>query len=115
MTTIDESQVVQDPLDDEAGRLIREVLGERSLTRRRELRDKLVRQLKASGYIDFIGNPLNYHLRTTGQSYLYRVPETKKGNLQKLRGKLIRIVCVGSTRMDPDLMAGVYRPAGHGN
>ena len=107
---IRKNDIVADPKDDYAGALLRRY--ERGKTRRR--RAELAGIVKAlrlvlqrSGYIEFRGHHDAYHLDHVGDSYLYHVPENKRGYLKVFRGKVVRIVCVGNHKLyTKELMAG---------
>ena len=61
------------------------------------LRKEMDAALKAAGYIKEWSTAHDYHLtHGVGFSYLYQVPENKRGKLMEVRGSLIRIVYTGS-------------------
>ena len=62
--------------------------------------------MEAAGYIRFWGHYRRYNVETVGESYLYKVPGNKRGNLKPFRGNTIRIVCVGHKRFYRGIMAG---------
>ena len=61
------------------------------------LQDKLIEILNSEGYIAFsVTNPNRYQLSKVGQSYLYDVPNNRRGHLSIFRGKRVRIICTSS-------------------
>lgn len=79
---IRKNDLVADPKDDYAGALLRRYERGKSRRRRAELAGivKALRLvLQRSGYIEFRGHHDRYHLLHVGDSYLYHVPENKRG------------------------------------
>ena len=59
------------------------------------------------GYITFSAGNHRWYVGRVGESYLYQVPENKIGHLTQFRGKMVRVVCIGSgTRWIRTYMAG---------
>lgn len=83
-------------------------LNETTTRGRREetLRQRLVSHQKSLGYIHLVGHLVRYHLALAGESCLYGVPSNRRGMLQVLRGRRIRVVCIQSGRYARGLTAG---------
>jgi hypothetical protein len=65
------------------------------------LSNQLLKLLDTNGYIRGSGDRRDYRLHGgTGRSFIYKVPENKKGALSQFRGEFVRIVCVGTYRFD---------------
>jgi len=105
---IDPKHIIQDKLTDEIGVLL-VTLREASPGQNRERAREALKEVATSlGYAFFVGNSNRYSLHRLGESYLYFVPNNKRGNLQAYRGKLVRICCWhAGDRFDKNLMAGV--------
>jgi len=102
--------VIEDPKSDQIGLVLKEIQAIPTFTKaKRAVLAKLIELLKQSGYKSFIGKASRYGFGPIGASYLYRVPEDKRGHLEPYRGKLVRLVCVGSGIFDRDIMVGEYK------
>lgn len=63
-----------------------------------------------NSYIYFRGFSHNFHISHIGGSYIYEVPQKKRGNLHQFQGKTIRLICVGSgPRWVRWYVAGIYK------
>ncbi len=101
---------ITDPLTDAIGEKIKEIQKISRWTKEKHiLRSALISHLEKNHYIEFRGHVDKYHLSLVGDSCLYQVPENRRGHLKVFRGKQIRLVCVGSGRLDRAYMAGIYR------
>lgn len=95
-----------DPCSDEAGQLMVEMGKIPTWTKaKRALHTKLISLLKINKHTCFIGHVDKYHLSIVGESCLYNVPDNRRGHLSIFRGKLIRLVCIGSGRYARLLLA----------
>jgi|GEM_PF-4171887 len=105
---IDREHIIRDSLTDEIGLLLKR-LEKASPGRDREgVRQKLVDAASEMGYVFFVGHYRRYNLNCIGDSYLYRVPDNKRGNLKTFRGKLVRVSCWHrGGQFDRKLMAGI--------
>jgi len=96
-----------DKLTDDVGRLLVALRHTSPGRAREEARRALVETAEGKGYLFFVGHYLRYHLTQVGNTYLYRLPESKRGRLKAFRGGLIRISCWHSGRHSiRHLMAG---------
>lgn len=101
---------IEDPKTDQIGLVIKELQSIPTFTRaKRAVLERLMEILNQSGYKMFNGKANRYGFGPIGASYLYRVPDDKRGHLEPYRGKLVRLVCVGSGIFDRDIMVGVYK------
>jgi len=101
---------IEDPKTDEIGLMLKQLGAIRTNTsEKRALLNRLKIVLKESGYQEFVGKANRYGFGPIGASYLYQVPDKKRGHLQPFRCKLVRLVCVGSGRFDRDIMVGEYK------
>lgn len=101
---------IEDPKADEIGLIIKELQSIPTFTTaKRAVLGRLLELLKQSGYKLFNGKAARYGFGPIGASYLYCVPEDKRGHLEPYRGKLVRLVCVGSGIFDREIMVGVYK------
>ena len=109
--TILAKEIIKDNIDDAVGKLCK-VLFEckRNTSEFKTLKKSLLAELKNNKASFFTGDDRAYQIGATGQSILYNVPENKKGHLKSLRGKFIRIICIGSGfRRERELAAHVLR------
>ena len=103
-------QTIEDPKTDQIGVVIKELQAIRTFTKaKRAVLERLIELLKKSGYKKFNGKAHRYCFGPIGASYLYLVPDDKRGHLELDRGKLIRLVCVGAGIFDRDIMVGEYK------
>jgi hypothetical protein len=101
---------IEDPKTDEIGRMLKQLRAIRTNTsEKKNLLSLLKAKLIESGYREFVGKANRYGFGPIGASYLYSVPDKKRGYLQPFRGKLVRLVCVGSGRFDRNIMVGEYK------
>jgi len=101
---------IDDPKTDQIGLVIKELQSIPTFTAaKRAVLERLLELLKESGYRMFNGKAARYGFGPIGASYLYRVPEDKRGHLEPYRGKLVRLVCVGSGIFDREIMVGEYK------
>jgi hypothetical protein len=100
----------EDPLLDEIGQQIKLLRSHQRWTAEKHAEHKkLCKLLKKHKYIQFTGSPARYNLYRIGDSYIHDCPWSKRGHLSKFRGKIIRILVIGSGRFDRQLMAGVTK------
>lgn len=90
---IDNNARIPDSLSDGVGQAISELQTAAAGKALEIVREALVQLAHDAEYIFFEGNCNRYGLHRLGESYLYQVPETKRGNLSVFRGKLVRIAC----------------------
>tara|TARA_B100000524_G_scaffold342059_1_gene236735 strand:+ start:243 stop:569 length:327 start_codon:yes stop_codon:yes gene_type:complete len=101
--------MLKDDHNDEIGRLLKQI---RKLTTFTKNKQDLVRDLinlgKKQKYIIFWGYTHRYFIGRVGQSFIYKVPKNKRGNLVKFKDKTIRVICIGSgVRFIRQYMAGI--------
>ena len=101
--------ILQDLYEDEIGCLLKQIREIKTFTKKKlELISEVTNTAKKQGYITFCGYTHRYFIGRVGESFIYHVPKTKKGNLQKFKGKTIRVICIGSgERFVRHYMAGV--------
>ncbi len=105
---IHKDEMIADPQTDDLGGLRNRFQAIRGwITERRAIEVELTTALRNRKYKQFTGNYANYQLRRIGESYLYRVPLTKRGNFVPYSGKLIRLVCTGQNSFKRDFVVGV--------
>lgn len=101
---------IKDPCLDEAGQLMVEMLRIPTWTKaKRALHTELITLLEINKHTCFVGHVDKYHLSIVGESCLYNVPKNRRGHLSIFRGKLIRLVCIGSGRYARTLLATEYK------
>ena len=101
---------IEDPKVDQIGLVIKELQAIPTFTRaKRDVLERLLELLKHSGYKMFNGKAARYGFGPIGASYLYQVPEDKRGHLEPYRGRLVRLVCVGSGIFDRNIMVGEFK------
>ena len=94
---IEREEIIPDPYTDSIGLLLKKLNSLQSWTKEKhQIKDDLVKLLDEERYISFRGDGQKYYVSRVGQSFLYRVPEDRRGNLSVFRGHIIRIVCVGT-------------------
>lgn len=95
---VEEAYRYPDNLDDEVGRLLREI---RSIptwtTQKFEVFAAFERLARRQGYLLFTADMRDYNLPGSGNSCLYQVPLAQRGALKKFAGRFIRIVCGGKS------------------
>ena len=93
---------------DEVGRLVQAIKKIPTVTaEKRALLSELQSIATEHGYITFSAGNHRWHVGKIGESYLYEVPQNKSGYLARFRGKVVRVVCVGSgTRWIRTYMVG---------
>lgn len=107
---IDVKEIIPDPLSDEVGILLTKLKTASPGIRRESARAELKQAASREGYIFFVGNCNRYILHRLGDTYFYRVPTNKRGNLKVFRGKLVRICCWhAGNQFERNLMAGVVK------
>ena len=105
---IDPEHIIQDKLTDEIGLLLKGLEIASPGKDREGVRQKLVDAASSLGYVFFVGHYRRYNLNCIGDSYLYRVPDSKRGHLKTFRGKLVRVSCWHrGGQFDRKLMAGI--------
>jgi hypothetical protein len=90
---IDETSRIPDSLSDEIGQALGELRAAAAGKALEIAREALVELGHDAEYIFFEGNCNRYGLHRIGESYLYKVPENKRGHLSVFRGKLVRLAC----------------------
>ena len=93
---------------DEVGQIVKAIQQIPTVTNeKRALIAELQNVATNYGYITFSAGNHRWHVGRVGESYLYQVPENKIGHLAQFRGKMVRVVCIGSgTRWIRTYMAG---------
>ena len=104
-----EVDMLTDNEDDEIGNILKQIREIKTFTKRkRELISEVINTGKKQKYLSFGGYTHRYFIGRIGQSFIYNVPKNKKGNLEKFKGKTIRVICVSSgIRFIRGYMAGV--------
>lgn len=77
---------------------------------KRRLREDLDALCARERYAGFEADPRDYAVHRVGQSFLYDVPEGKRGRLAKFCGKRVRIVCLWSGKYRRFIRVGVIEP-----
>jgi len=94
---IDLRDVHPDPFDDILGAKIRRMQSIEDWTsQKRRLQGDIDAMCSRFGYVGWTVDPRTYLVHQVGQSFVYDVPLTKRGNFAIFRGKRVRIVCLGS-------------------
>jgi len=93
---------------DEVGQIVKAIQQIPTVTNeKRALIAELQNVATNYGYVTFSAGNHRWHVGRVGESYLYQVPENKLGHLAQFRGKVVRVVCIGSgTRWIRTYMAG---------
>ena len=105
---IAETRMLPDDVADTVGLAVRQFNSISSWTgEKRRLREELDALCARHGYIGFEGDPRDYAVHRVGQSFLYDVPEGKRGRLAKFCGKRVRIICLYSGKFRRWLRVGV--------
>jgi hypothetical protein len=63
---------------------------------KRRMREELDHMCDLYGYFGFEADPRDYAAHIVGQSFLYDVPENKRGRLYAFRSRRVRIICLYS-------------------
>tara|TARA_A100001015_G_scaffold194834_1_gene217228 strand:+ start:1487 stop:1813 length:327 start_codon:yes stop_codon:yes gene_type:complete len=107
MFSLDET--IPENFNDEIGSLLKQITQIKTNTKiRQEFISDVVNIGKKQKYIFFVGYTHRYFIGRIGQSFIYKVPENKKGTIEKFKGKIIRVICIGSgERWVRRYMAGV--------
>ena len=100
---------IPENFNDEIGSVLKQINQIKTNTKiRQELVSDVINIGKKQKYIFFVGYTHRYFIGRIGQSFIYNVPKNKKGNLEKFKGKTIRVICIGSgIRFIREYMAGV--------
>jgi len=109
--TIATVAIIPDDVDDLIGKLCKKLFEcQRNTLEFKDYKKSLMEALKHHKAIFFEGDNRAYQLGSTGESFLYHVPLNKTGHLKVLRGKFIRLICIGSGfRRQRKLAAHVLR------
>ena len=95
--TINPDEIIADPKDDQVGRLLNAMGSLNNWTKERfALKNEIIKRMKRLKHVAFQSDKRLFQLSRVGSSLLYQVPEHKRGYLDPFRGRLIRLVCVGS-------------------
>ena len=96
------SELFQDIYHDQVGKLILRLNQMTSWTKEKHaLSNQLLKLLDKNGYVRGSGDRRDYRLHGgTGRSFIYKVPQNKKGALSQFRGEFVRIVCIGTHRFE---------------
>lgn len=101
---------LKDPCTDPTGQIMLDMKKIPTWTKaKRTLHNKLIELLAKNKHTCFVGHVDKYHLSIVGESCLYNVPQNRRGHLSIFRGKLIRLVCIGSGRYARSLLATEYK------
>jgi len=96
--TIATVAIIPDDVDDPIGKLCKKLFEcQRNTLEFKDYKKSLIEALRHHKAIFFEGDNRAYQLGVTGESFLYHVPLNKTGHLKVLRGKFIRLVCIGSS------------------
>ena len=104
-----EKDMLEDDHNDKIGYLLKQIGELTTFTKKkRELVCDLITLGEKKNYIIFWGYTHRYFIGRVGQSFIYKVPKNKRGNLTKFKGKTVRVICVGSgVRWIRQYMAGI--------
>ena len=104
-----EEDMLKDDHSDEIGRLLKQIRKLTTFTKnKQDLVCDLINLGKKHKYIIFWGYTHRYFIGRVGQSFIYKVPKNKRGNLTKFKGETVRVICVGSgVRFIRQYMAGI--------
>ena len=92
-----EKDMLEDDHNDKIGHLLKQIGELTTFTKKkRELVFDLITLGEKKNYIIFWGYTHRYFIGRVGQSFIYKVPKNKRGNLTKFKGKTVRVICVGS-------------------
>jgi hypothetical protein len=96
------SDLFQDIYHDRVGKLILRLNQVKSWTKEKHaLSNQLQKLLNKNGYVHGSGDRSDYRLHGgTGRSFIYKVPQNKKGALSQFRGEYVRVVCIGTHRFE---------------
>ena len=97
-----------DDYRDDVGQLVKNINQIPNLTaRKKELVTELQNFAINRGYINFSAGNHRWHIQRVAESYFYKVPSDKLGHLRSFRGRLVRVICVGSgSRWVREYLAG---------
>ena len=100
---------LEEPLNDEVGKFIREFRKHTRWTREKHLAwAELEQKMVKTRYQFFVGRAQLYGLGPKGDGYLYDVPSTQRGFLSTYRGHLVRLVVAGHSRTERMIMVGLF-------
>ena len=104
-----EKDMLIDDHNDEIGHLLKQIGELMTFTKKKQdLVCDLITLGEKQKYIVFWGYTHRYFIGRVGQSFIYKVPKNKRGNLTKFKGKTVRVICVGSgVRFIRQYMAGI--------
>ena len=95
--TIKDEHLIHDPMDDEVGELLKEMEKHRTLTKAWvSLKQAVIKNMSQGKKVRFTSDNRLFRLYCVGESLVCRVPKSKRGYLEKMRGRVIRLVCIGS-------------------
>jgi len=95
---IDDAYRYPDNLDDEIGRVLREMRSMPTWTARKfEVFAEFERLARKKGYLHFTADVRDYRISGSGNSSLYQVPLNQRGALSVFAGRFIRVVCGGKS------------------
>jgi hypothetical protein len=93
-----DSKIEVDNIPDEVGKMLRELSAIPTWTNKKhQIAASLIKLLKTKKYFFFSGNKRTYGMGSTGEHFLYRVPDNQKGNLSLYKNKRVRIICLGGS------------------
>ena len=97
--TIKDEDLIRDPMDDEAGKLVKEMNKHTTLTKEWvRLKQEIIKCMSRSRKkVIFESDNRLFRLRCVGDTLVCTVPKNKRGYLEKLRGRTIRLVCIGGS------------------
>lgn len=108
---IAEQGMLPDDVADNVGLAVQQFNSISSWTgEKRRLREELDALCAHEGYVGFEADPRDYAVHRVGQSFLYDVPEGKRGRLAKFCGKRVRIVCLWSGKYRRFIRVGAVEP-----
>ena len=95
---IDDAHRYPDNLDDEIGRVLRDLRSIPTWTARKfEIYAEFASLARKKGYLHFTADVRDYRLSGSGNSCLYQVPFNQRGALSVFAGRFIRVVCGGKS------------------
>jgi hypothetical protein len=89
---------IDDDIDDELGRLLRQLRTMPTWTDEKKRLFKEASEVASrENYLRFTGDFRDYNVVRNGDSCLYDVPPTQRGALAAFRGERVRLICAGRT------------------
>lgn len=92
-------EALNDPCADDIGTLLLKIAAIRFMNAEKwKLLADAKALMKSQGYVEFESYSGSMHLSRIGDSCIFDVSERDKSKLKAFRGRMVRVVCVGSGR-----------------